>query len=60
MIGVITLAVGFLSFEISNHPVMCGVAFFVLVMLAVVTIEGTNEEIEQVAEDCMVERWRQG
>ena len=40
----------------------CGasVAFFVLVMKAVVTREGTNEEIEQVAEDCMVERWRQG
>ena len=37
-----------------------GVASFVLVMRAVVTIEGTNEEIEQVAEDCMVERWRQG
>ena len=37
-----------------------GVAFFVLVMKAVVTIEGTNEEIEQVAEDCTVERWRQG
>ena len=37
-----------------------GVAFFVLVMMAVVTIEGTNEEIEQVTEDCMVERWRQG
>ena len=37
-----------------------GVASFVLVMRAVVMIEGTNEEIEQVAEDCMVERWRQG
>ena len=37
-----------------------GVAFFVLVMKAVVMREGTNEEIEQVAEDCMVERWRQG
>ena len=37
-----------------------GVAFFVLVMKAVETREGTNEEIEQVAEDCMVERWRQG
>ena len=37
-----------------------GVAFFVLVMKAVVTIEGTNEETEQVAEDCMVERWWQG
>ena len=37
-----------------------GVASFVLVMRAVVTIEGTNEEIEQVTEDCMVERWRQG
>ena len=37
-----------------------GVASFVLVMRAVVTIEGTNEEIEQVAEDCMVERWWQG
>ena len=36
------------------------VGFFVLVMTAVVTREGTNEEIEQVAEDCMVERWRQG
>ena len=37
-----------------------GVAFFVLVMKVVVTREGTNEEIEQVVEDCMVERWRQG
>ena len=37
-----------------------GVAFFVLVMKALVTIEGTKEEIEQLAEDCMVERWRQG
>ena len=37
-----------------------GVAFFLLVMKAVVTREGTNEEMEQVAEDCMVERWRQG
>ena len=37
-----------------------GVAFFVLVMKAVETREGTNEEIEQVAEDCMVERWWQG
>ena len=37
-----------------------GAAFFVLVMKAVVTREGTNEEIEQVAEDCMVERWWQG
>ena len=37
-----------------------GVAFFVLVMKAVVMREGTNEEIEQVTEDCMVERWRQG
>ena len=37
-----------------------GVAFFLLAMMAVVTREGTNEEIEQVAEDCMVERWRQG
>ena len=37
-----------------------GVAFFVLVMMAVVTIEGTNEEIELVAEGCMLERWRQG
>ena len=36
-----------------------GVAFL-LVMKAVETREGTNEEIEQVAEDCMVERWRQG
>ena len=37
-----------------------GVAFFVLIMKAVETREGTNEEIEQVAEDCMVERWWQG
>ena len=37
-----------------------GVAFFVLVMKAVETREGTNEEIEQVAENCTVERWRQG
>ena len=37
-----------------------GVASFLLVMKAVVMREGTNEEIEQVAEDCMVERWRQG
>ena len=37
-----------------------GVAFFLLVMKAVVTREGTNEEMEQVAEDCMVERWWQG
>ena len=37
-----------------------GVAFFVLVMKAVVMREGTNEEIEHVAEDCMVERWQQG
>ena len=37
-----------------------GIAFFALVMKAVVMREGTNEEIEQVAEDCMVERWRQG
>ena len=37
-----------------------GVAFFVLVMMAEVTREGTNVEIEQVAEDCMVERWWQG
>ena len=37
-----------------------GVAFFLLAMMAVVTREGTNEEIEQVAEDCMVERWWQG
>ena len=37
-----------------------GVAFFVLVMKAVETREGTNEEIEQVAEDCMVETWWQG
>ena len=31
-----------------------GVAFFVLVMKAVVTIEGTNELTEQEAADCMV------
>ena len=37
-----------------------GVAFFVLVMKAVETREGTNEEIEHVAEGCMVERWWQG
>ena len=37
-----------------------GVAFFVSVMKAVETREGTSEEIEQVAEDCMVERWWQG
>ena len=37
-----------------------GVAFFVLLMKAAETREGTNEEFEQVAEDCMVERWRQG
>ena len=36
-----------------------GVAFFVSVMKAVETREGTNEEIEQL-EDCMVERWWQG
>ena len=37
-----------------------GVAFFVSVMKAVEKREGTSEEIEQLAEDCMVERWRQG
>ena len=37
-----------------------GGTFFLLAMMAVVTREGTNEEIEQVAEDCTVERWRQG
>ena len=37
-----------------------GGTFFVLVMKAVEMREGTNEETEQVAEDCMVERWRQG
>ena len=37
-----------------------GVAFFVLIMKAVETREGTNEEIEQVAEDYMVGRWWQG
>ena len=37
-----------------------GVAFFVSIMKAVDTREGTSEEIEQLAEDCMVERWRQG
>ena len=36
-----------------------GVAFL-LVMKAVVRREGTNEGAEHVAEDCMVERWRQG
>ena len=37
-----------------------GVAFFVLLMKAAETREGTNEEFEQVAEDCMVETWWQG
>ena len=37
-----------------------GVAFFMSVMKVVETREGTSEEIEQVTEDCMVERWRQG
>ena len=37
-----------------------GVAFFVLVMKAVVTREGTNGETEQEAADCMVERWWRG
>ena len=38
-----------------------GVAFFVLVMKAVVTREGTNKEIEQVAAGLnMVNRWWRG